>query len=97
MFDDIINITGSNSPSFPSGHTVIAFTMAFGLMFSGIKKLYYLPVVVWAIIVAYSRLALGAHFPTDVLTSITIAFVVALIFLRNTQAAPNLIRRVNTF
>src|SRR5690606_29740071 len=81
IYTDIINSSGATSPSFPSGHTVIVFTLAFGLIFSGIKRLYYLPVLVWAIIVGYSRLALGAHFPTDVLTSIVIAFAVTLLFL----------------
>ena len=80
LHTDIMNLSGANSPSFPSGHTAIAFTLAFGFLFSNVKRLYYLPVLAWAIVVAYSRLALGTHFPTDILTSIIIAFVVALIF-----------------
>lgn len=78
-YTDIVNLSDATSPSFPSGHTVIAFTIAFGFMFSGFNKLHYLPLLVWAAAVAYSRLALGAHFPSDVLTSIAIALVAAFI------------------
>lgn len=84
LYADIINLSGANSPSFPSGHTVIAFTLAFGLLFSNLKWYYCLSVVVWAVIVAYSRLALGAHFPSDVLMSITIAFITILLLKKIT-------------
>lgn len=80
LYPDIINLSGANSPSFPSGHTIIAFTLAFGLLFSYLKWYYCLSIVVWAVIVAYSRLALGAHYPSDVMISITIAFFTALAF-----------------
>ncbi|WP_053056794.1 phosphatase PAP2 family protein [Tenacibaculum mesophilum] len=80
LYGDIVNLSIANSPSFPSGHTVIAFILSFGLLFSNLKRLYYLPVLVWALLVAYSRLALGIHFPTDVIISIIIAFVVTIIF-----------------
>ncbi len=78
LYSDIVNLAGACSPSFPSGHTAVAFTVAFGLMFSKIKRIYYLPVLLWAIAVAYSRLALGVHFPTDILTSIILAFTSAM-------------------
>lgn len=80
LYPDIINLSGANSPSFPSGHTIIAFTLAFGLLFSHLKWYYCLSIVVWAVIVAYSRLALGAHYPSDVMISIIIAFFTALAF-----------------
>lgn len=80
LYGDIVNLSIANSPSFPSGHTVIAFILSFGLLFSNLKRLYYLPVLVWALLVAYCRLALGVHFPTDVIISIIIAFVVTIIF-----------------
>lgn len=79
IYPDIINLSGANSPSFPSGHTIIAFTLAFGLLFSYLKWYYCLSIVVWAVIVAYSRLALGAHYPSDVMISIIIAFTTVLL------------------
>lgn len=80
LYPDIINLSGANSPSFPSGHTIIAFTLAFGLLFSYLKWYYCLSIVVWAVIVAYSRLALGAHYPSDVMISLIIAFFTTLAF-----------------
>ncbi|MDV3805201.1 hypothetical protein CMU35_08585 [Elizabethkingia anophelis] len=80
LYTDIMNLSGANTPSFPSGHTVIAFTLAFGFFFSHVQRLYNWLILGWAIIVAYSRLALGAHFPSDVLTSIAIALMTALVF-----------------
>lgn len=64
------------SPSFPSGHTAASFLFGFAflLLFRGsyiTKGIIFL----WAVNVAYSRLVLGAHFPTDVLCSILLSFI----------------------
>lgn len=50
--------------SFPSGHATNAF-MAATLLFTYSKKLYYLYIA--AIGVAFSRIYLGVHFPSDVI------------------------------
>ena len=58
--------TGGGS-SFPSGHTMEAFVMAttIGLLFR--NQWLMVPVLIWAMLVGYSRLALGVHYPTDVI------------------------------
>ncbi len=77
--------TGGDS-SFPSGHTLEAFALAaaLSLLFSGKKIM--IPVYIWACLVAYSRLALGVHYPSDVLGGMLIGtligWVVPLIFNR---------------
>ncbi|WP_337044021.1 phosphatase PAP2 family protein [Emticicia sp. 17c] len=59
-------------PSFPSGHTTAAFSAATSLSLS-VKKWYVVvPAYLWAGTVAYSRLHLGVHYPTDVLAGAVI-------------------------
>lgn len=59
--------------SFPSGHTTASFAVAL-VMFRMLPKKIGIPAVVLAALVAFSRLYLGVHYPTDVLAG----FVVAL-------------------
>lgn len=56
-----------NTPSFPSGHTSIAFSQAMIISLHHRKWYVVVPAFVWAGAVGYSRLYLGAHYPTDVL------------------------------
>lgn len=55
-----------SSFSFPSGHTAIAFATAIVAYFC-LKKRYAILLTVLAVLVAFSRLYLGVHYPTDVL------------------------------
>ena len=59
--------------SFPSGHTTASFAVAL-VMLRMLPKKIGIPAVVLAALVAFSRLYLGVHYPTDVL----VAFLVAL-------------------
>lgn len=54
--------------SFPSGHTSTTFSMAtlFALRYPKYPQTY-VPMYVWAMIVAYSRPYLGIHYPSDLL------------------------------
>ena len=54
-------------PSFPSGHTTAAFAAATSLSLSARKWYLVVPAYLWAGTVAYSRLHLGVHYPSDVL------------------------------
>ncbi|RYU95514.1 phosphatase PAP2 family protein [Emticicia agri] len=54
-------------PSFPSGHTTAAFAAATSLSLTARKWYVTIPAFLWAGTVAYSRLHLGVHYPTDVL------------------------------
>jgi len=63
--------------SFPSGHTIASFEAATALMFW--KKRAGIPALVLAAIIAFSRLYLYVHYPTDVLTSIVLGIAIAFL------------------
>lgn len=57
--------------SFPSGHTCASFASAF-VYFRLLPKKYGIPALVLACMIAFSRLYLGVHYPTDVLAGFLI-------------------------
>jgi len=58
--------------SFPSGHTALAFSTATTLALEYKKWYIVVPAYLWAGTVAYSRMYLGKHYPSDVLGGIII-------------------------
>lgn len=69
----------SDQFSFPSGHTSAAFMVA------AITGFYIpvllLPLLLWAVLVGFSRVVLGVHFPTDTLMGMVLGVSVAMISL----------------
>jgi len=59
--------TGGGSPSFPSGHTSEAFSLATSVSLTYPKWYIIAPSFIWAGAVGYSRMDLGVHYPSDVL------------------------------
>ena len=59
---------GMHDFSFPSGHTIASFEACTALMLG--NKKFGIPATVLAILVAFSRLYLYLHYPTDVIASI---------------------------
>ncbi len=64
--------SGGGNPSFPSGHTSAAFTTATSLSLAYPKWYVIVPSYAWAGTVAYSRMYLGVHYPSDVLGGIIV-------------------------
>ena len=71
--------------SFPSGHTAASFTAVAALYFSGDKVIWKSSLIL-AILIAFSRMYLYVHYPTDILGGIIVGafagFVGAQIVLR---------------
>lgn len=56
-----------NSPSFPSGHTAAAFSLATSLSIRYPKWYVIAPSAIWACSVGFSRMNEGVHYPSDVI------------------------------
>jgi len=67
----------STETSFPSGHTLIAFALAFSIFWVN-KKIGAL-FLAGAFLVAVSRIIVGVHYPSDILAGILIAFLLSLV------------------
>lgn len=63
-----------NDYSFPSGHTAASFAATAALFLAGEKKLWK-PALVLAMLIAFSRLYLYVHYPTDILGGILVGTV----------------------
>jgi membrane-associated phospholipid phosphatase len=66
-YPDITKKSDAGSPSFPSGHTSDAFATATSVSLAYPKWYIIVPSYAWAGTVAYSRMDLGVHYPSDVL------------------------------
>ena len=65
--DLIYGKTGATDYSFPSGHASVVFAMVTSLSLSYPKWYVIAPSFAYAATVGYSRMYLGAHYPSDVL------------------------------
>lgn len=69
---------------FVSSHAMNVFALSFYLLFTVGKKLKWLVAILfpWAFLVAYSRVYLGVHFPSDILVPILISPFLAYLATR---------------
>ena len=70
-------VEGLHDFSFPSGHTIASFEAATALLI-GNKKLG-IPAMILAVLIAFSRLYLYVHYPTDVLVSVVLGIAFAFL------------------
>jgi membrane-associated phospholipid phosphatase len=69
-YPDIEKLSEAGNSSFPSGHSMEVFAIATAFSILIPKRKFIIPVFIWASVVAYSRMALGVHYPSDVLAGI---------------------------
>jgi membrane-associated phospholipid phosphatase len=77
---DVINIIGPVlfSHSFPSGHTVTIFTLA-GIMIFYFKSIFVrISLILLALLIGISRIAVGVHWPADVLAGAALGIFSAM-------------------
>lgn len=70
-----------DSYSFPSGHTAASFAAA-GIFLLDIKK-YRFPVTVLACLIAFSRMYLYVHYPTDILGGIILGMFCSYVIVKS--------------
>jgi undecaprenyl-diphosphatase len=93
-YPHIEKLSSGGDSSFPSGHTIEAFAMAAALSRLFAKRRFIIPLYLWAVLVAYSRMALGVHYPTDILAGMAIGtligFFIPWIFSRKVNKTETL-------
>lgn len=68
--------------SFPSGHTGSMVAVAAVILFCMDKK-YKITAIIAALLMAFSRVYVGVHYPTDVFAGIIVGFVVAVFAVKS--------------
>ena len=65
-YPDVANLIAMTplQKSFPSGHATVAFAVAFSSVHD--RRLFY-PLLALAVVVSFGRMAVGVHYPTDIL------------------------------
>ena len=75
MLEELLLITKRPSDlSFPSGHAGACFAVAI-VLFLCLPRRFGIPAMVVAVLISFSRLYVGAHYPTDVLGGMVIGCI----------------------
>jgi len=92
MYGFIQKVSDGGSPSFPSGHSSDAFAFVTALCIIYSRKILLLTYI-WAFLLAYSRMHLGVHYPSDVIAGVILGICSAIICCQTYKA---LVRRRKT-
>ncbi len=68
--------------SFPSGHTTEVFALAAAMLLATQSFKKSIPFYLWAILIAYTRMAFGVHYPTDILGGMIVGISTPFIFYK---------------
>lgn len=84
-------ITRPTDFSFPSGHTAASFAAVSALYFC--RRKLWIPALVLALLIAFSRLYLYVHYPSDVIAGILLGAVLGFIGCRLSEFAERIWQR----
>ena len=73
---------GAGGFSFPSGHTTEVFTLTVAIFILLRNPYLRWASLFWALLIAYTRMAFGVHYPSDVLGGIIVGSLTAYLWLR---------------
>lgn len=85
-FDEYLLIEDPPHYSFPSGHTTASFAVAAVMMV--LCPMWYVPVMLYAFLIALSRLYLLVHYPTDVIAGFVIGTICGLVAIPVARSIP---------
>jgi undecaprenyl-diphosphatase len=85
VYADIQKLSEAGSASFPSGHTLESFAMVCAVLLLFPERTVLRVMVCWACLVGYSRMALGVHYPSDVLGGACIGVVLAFVVVNTAK------------
>lgn len=75
-------VSAPSGYSFPSGHTGTSFAAVVVLAFSPLRKEWKLAALVLAAAIAFSRLYLQVHYPTDVMAGMVLGIIYGLVVVK---------------
>jgi len=78
-YSDVEKLSEGGSHSFPSGHTAEVFALAVAISFLFKNKVLTMLAFSWAMVIAYSRMALGVHYLSDVLGGAVLGWLSGLL------------------
>ncbi|WP_340077459.1 phosphatase PAP2 family protein [Leptobacterium sp. I13] len=83
--------------SYFSAHAANSFAVAtfFAILFRPYVKWFSVVLVIWALMVAYSRIYIGVHFPMDIITGISVGLLIGWLFFILVQKINDKIIRTN--
>lgn len=76
--DALVLVTRSTDPSFPSDHSVMAGAVAAGILLAQGRRVLTGVTLGLAVLMAATRVYVGAHFPLDVLAGLLVGAAIAL-------------------